>query len=250
MNKQDDTENQNQPNDLRDISKWTRIYAQNRSLPVVVNLGLFVLLYLAIAGSSYLAARTYRDGHMALFCICMAVLGPALIALFYFSVPRWGGKRMERMAKRLYEKEGNVAVSSEKTALRSRVSIPLIAGFMLCILISVLLGKHGYIPDKYMQPVSALYMVPFLVILTFLMRPAISLLALLWPALYAFHAILIVADVPILFTGRWMGMNMLIPTIGYGILTGLIGHAYNRYALHRLKTASQSGLDHTGAYGQ
>ena len=89
-----------------------------------------------------------------------------------------------------------------------------------------------------MQPVSALYVVPFLVFLYLWQRPIISPLALLWPTLYAIHAILVVADVPILFHKPWTALNMLIPIAGYGILFGLLGHVYSRYALKKLKKAA------------
>jgi hypothetical protein len=89
-----------------------------------------------------------------------------------------------------------------------------------------------------MQPVSALYVVPFLVFLYLWQRPIISSLALLWPILYAIHAILVVAGVPIQFGKPWIFLNMLIPVFGYGFLTYMIGHLYSRYALRRLKTAA------------
>ena len=91
---------------------------------------------------------------------------------------------------------------------------------------------------EYMQTFSALYVVPFLVFLTIWQRPVVGPLSLLWPTLYAFHAILIVAGVPILFHKPWTALNMLIPIAGYGILCGLLGHVYSRYALKKLKTAA------------
>jgi hypothetical protein len=96
-----------------------------------------------------------------------------------------------------------------------------------------------------MQPISALYCVPFLVCLWFLQRPLLGNMALLWPALIAIHAILIVAGAPILFSGRWEGLNMLIPIFGYGMLTGILSHLYSRVALRRLKRLTQADL--TGA---
>ena len=30
-------------------------------------------------------------------------------------------------------------------------------------------------------------------------------------------------------------MNMLVPVIGYGLLSALAAHAYSRWALHKLK---------------
>ena len=65
---------------------------------------------------------------------------------------------------------------------------------------------------------------------------------LLWPGLYALHAILIVAGAPIVFTGAWEGLNMLLPVAGYGLLAGLAGHIYSRFALRKLKDAARAGL--------
>ncbi len=100
------------------------------------------------------------------------------------------------------------------------------------------------IPSRYMQPISALYCVPFLVGLWFLQRPLSGYVALLWPALIAIHAILILAGAPILFTGRWEALNMLIPMFGYGMLTGLLSHLYSRVALRRLKRLTQTDGTH------
>ena len=70
---------------------------------------------------------------------------------------------------------------------------------------------------------------------------------LLWPALYGLHAILIVAGVPIIFVGAWSSLNMLIPVIGYGLLTGLISHAYSRFALRKLRRAAEGCPDDASA---
>ncbi len=66
----------------------------------------------------------------------------------------------------------------------------------------------------------------------------------MWPALISIHAILILAGAPILFTGRWVGLNMLIPIFGYGLLTGLLSHLYSRVALRRLKRLTQTDGTH------
>jgi hypothetical protein len=116
----------------------------------------------------------------------------------------------------------------------------------------VILGLVGYLPsDKYMQPISALYMVPFLVALNWLMRPATGNVQLLWPALYALHAILIVVGAPIVFHGRLEMLNMLVPVIGYGLVTSLIGHIYSRWALHSVRVIvgrqpDDAQLEHNG----
>jgi LytS/YehU family sensor histidine kinase len=75
-----------------------------------------------------------------------------------------------------------------------------------------------------------------------LQRPAVGPIILLWPALYALHAILIIAGVPILFLGRWDSLNMIIPTIGYGLIASLIAHIYSRIQLRRLRCMTRGNL--------
>ena len=232
------------PRDPQGISKWARAYAQNRSLGVVVLTFIFLALFAAIGGPSYLAGEAYRSGNMLLFLVSIAVLVPALGTVVYLSVPRWGGKLLERVVQRLYAKEGKVVLSLP-SARAKFWGLVLGVCFGTCIFATVMLGFVFEFPIKYMQPISALYMVPFLVGLWFLMRPMVGCLALLWPLLYAIHAILIVSGAPILFTGPWEGLNMLIPTAGYGMLSGLVQHLYSRVALRRLKRLTR--VDPTGA---
>ncbi len=129
-------------------------------------------------------------------------------------------------------------MTPERIKKKQRVGYVVAMVFVSCVFISVILGLLGYLRIKYMQPVSALYCVPFLVFLYLWQRPIVSSLALLWPTLYAIHAILVVAGVPIQFGKPWIFLNMLIPVAGYGILCTLIGHLYSRYALKKLKDAA------------
>lgn len=229
---------QNQPEDPQEISRWTRAYAQNRSLPVVVFLLIFLAINLVIGGASLLAGTAYRSGNMFLFWVAIAALVPAFGAIVFFSVPRWAGKFQTWLIGRLYAKEGNVAFSLQNRHATAW-GVILVVCFGTCVAGSVILGFFFDIPTKYMQPISALYVVPFLVGLWLLMRPMAGYAALLWPLLYAIHAILIVAGAPILFTGPWQVLNMVIPIAGYGLVASLAGHLYSRVALRHLKRLAQ-----------
>jgi len=223
------------------ISKWARVYAQNRSLGIVVFMVAFVLLSAAIGGASLLGGVAYRSGNILLFWVSMAMLAPACGALVWFSVPRWGGQFQQRVVQRLYATEGNAAFSPPGD--RKKTWGLILGGcFGACVIASVVMGFVVDIPTKYLQPISALYVVPFLVGVWFLMRPLAGYLALLWPALYAAHAILIVAGAPIFFTGRWQVLNVLIPMAGYGMLSGFVSHLYSRVALRQLKNLTQTDL--------
>ena len=225
---------------LKEIPKWTRKYAQNRTVPFLVSMAINSCLFAGIALPSYFGGRAYISGNLVLFWICIFVLAVAMISLAFFCVPKWGGKFIERISRRLYNREGDVLISVPETIKKKQwVGYVVAMVFGSCILGSVILGFMGYFTIEYMQPVSAVYIVPFLVFLYVWQRPIISPLALLWPTFYGIHAILVVAGVPIQFGEPWIFLNMIIPMAGYGILCGLLGHVYSRYALKKLK-----GLTH------
>jgi len=101
------------------------------------------------------------------------------------------------------------------------------------------LAIEGYIAYKYLQPVSALYFVPYVVCgWYFWQSPRMGPIYLLYPILYAIHAILIVAGVPLFFTENFCIFSICLPAIGYGFLPFIIGHIYSRYALKKLKAAA------------
>jgi len=223
---------------LKEIPKWTRKYAQNRTIPFLISLTIFLSLFAGIAIPSYFGGIAYRSGNMILFGICVLVSIISMTCVIIISVPKWGNKIIDRITQRIYAGEGSILISTPES-MKQKKWLGYVAGIIFgsCVLGSVLLGFMGYFTIEYMQPISAIYVVPFLVFLYFLQRPVISPIALLWPILYGIHAVLIVAGVPILFDKPWTYLNMLIPIAGYGILCGLIGHVYSRYALKKLKTA-------------
>ncbi len=230
--------------EARQMQHWVRRYAQNRSLGVVVFLAVFALLSLAIAVPSYWGGMAYRNGNVALLTICIGVLAVAVAGTIYLSVPRWGGQLIEGVTNKLYAREGRVTITGHYGKRTRLIGAATGVAFGICVVGSVLLGLLGYLPTgKYMQPISALYVVPFLVALNFLLRPATGYIPLLWPILYALHAVLIVAGAPIVFVGPWEPLNMLIPIVGYGLIASLVGHLYSRWALHNVRAIVSQQLD-------
>ncbi len=242
---------QNELEESRRIQRWVHRYAQNRSLPVAVGLIVFALLFLAISLSSLWGGIAYRRGDTVQFSLCLGVAIVAMAATMYLSIPGWGGRRLQELGERLYEAEGRATINPQRTRRPWHVAC-IGLGFGMCVVIHVMLGVLGYLPtDTYMQPISALYMVPFLVALNWLMRPATGNVQLLWPLLYALHAILIVAVAPIVFRGPWAILNMLVPVVGYGLLTAIISHMYSRWALHSVRVIvgrqlDEAQLEHNG----
>jgi hypothetical protein len=236
----------------RQMQSWVRRYAENRSLPMMVNLIVFTMLFLAISLGSYWGGQAYRNGNIPLLVVCIAVATVGVSGTIYIAIPRRGGRPLQRLGEEIYGwiygREGRVTISTpgiKRPVLTAMVG----AVFMACVLGKVLLGKLGYLPDeKYSQPISAIYCVPFVVAKFFLMRPATGYIPLLWPSLYGLHALLIVAGAPILFVGSWEPLNLGVPVIGYGLLTGLIGHCYSRWALHNARSLAVGNRQPSGEH--
>jgi hypothetical protein len=243
--------NYNDTEKLKEIPKWTRRYTQNRTLPFIASMVIFLLLFAGIFLSSYFSAKAMKTENLFLFCVSMLIMIIALVATIILSFPKGGANFAEKLNLQFYRKEGQVKLSTpQSTKTERRISRITAFIFGACVPTTVLLGFWGYIPIKYMQPVSVIYVVPFLISIRILQRQTPSPAGFvwwLWPILYTIHAILIVAGVPILFSERLEPLNMLIPIAGYGILCALIGHLYSRYALRKLKGIA--GFEGGGADG-
>ena len=235
MNSKQNNKSQEQDTEkLKEITKWTQRYTENRTLPFLLSMSTFLFLFLGTGRLFYVAGKAYRSGNRPLFWICI------FAAVLVFTVVIWASNFIER---RLYRKEGQVALAIPKKTKKQRWA-GVIAGLLLgvCVMITIILVVFCRIPIKYMQPVSAICVIPLIIAIGIWQPPSVKpvgFLVWLWPTLYVIHAILIVAGVPIQFYRPWIFLNMAIPIAGYGILCALLGHIYSRYALKKLK-----GLTH------
>ncbi len=229
--------NSERDDDVREIPKWARRYARNRTLSFVVFQLIFVAGAVMFGGLSYLTAWAYVHGNRVMAGASMLVLCAFAVWWLWFSFV--GGARvMRRISERLYRGEGSVSVGLPLGPEATRPPATLIGFvFMFCVLATVGLGLLGFLPSRYMQPISALYVVPFMLYLGLRQRPGGSPFMLLWPLLYGIHAILIAAGVPI---SRGPVFDMFFPVVGYGLAAGLAGHICSRIALRRLRSLSSS----------
>ena len=225
--------------EIREIPKWSRSYALNRTLPVLVLLAAFLLICWGIGQFSQLAGEAYRAGRMLAFGLRMAALAVCLGAIVPLVIPSMFRRLVRILNEWCYPNEGVAIIApSLKSPLRRRL---VFSGFLLLavgIPAQVILGAR--LTEEYKQPVSTLYAVPFLMALA-LSVPGVVSMFLLWAVLYGLHAVLLLAGAPILFGGEWSSLNIVVPTIGYGMLSALAGHVYNRYSLRRLRRLGVGG---------
>jgi hypothetical protein len=165
-----------------------------------------------------------------------------IVSIFYVKfLLKFGGKNRGLIDKYvdqwIYGKEGNASVSNPTITKKLKwleliVSIVSFLGLMM----TMFLGINNYIAVKYTLPLAALFSVPSLVFQYFIRRPNQGPLLLICPILYTIHAILVVAGVPIFFTGKFgVFWNISFPLLGYNFLAYVISHLYSRYALQQLK---------------
>jgi len=237
-NAEDDRARKNEG--VRGIAGWARTYARNRTLSVAVAMVAFLGGCALFGGLSLLAAWAYKAGHSLLAAGAIAAL--AVFAVWWIWFCFVGAARLlPRVTERLYRTEGQVSIGAPREGEQGcpPVSLWVALVFSLCVAASVVLGVLDITPIRYMQPISALYCVPFLCYLSARIGKAGSPFMLLWPALYGLHAVLIVAGAPVYFE-RWEALNMLVPVAGYGLLAAVAGHVYSRVALRRLRALAQS----------
>jgi drug/metabolite transporter (DMT)-like permease len=234
---------------LKEIPKWTRKYAQNRTLTILVLMVMVMLfsMFFAVVVSLLLvlAVAGFRKGNIILGCVgigCLVALLAAYFKCLFIVIRKYGGKNrglLDRLLdQRIYGKEGTVSVPKPKSSKKGiwlEIATALVWGILFFG--TFYLGMENHISAKYVQPISALYCVPYLVIGWYYWgSPRMGPIYLLSPILYAVHAILIVAGVPIFFTGQiGAAFNMCLPLIGYGLVPFIVGHIYSRYALKKLK---------------
>ena len=237
---------------LKEIPKWTRKYAQNRTLTLIVLMAMIMLFGMFVAGpvgfSLALAVAGFRKGNIILGCVGIAVLVAVLVAVgicMFIFIRKFGGKNKglidQLIEQRVYGKEGAVSMPMPKSS-KKKICLDIVSAviFFICFFGSWRLAMAGYIPYQYLQPLSVLYIVPITVCgWYFWQSPRMGPIYLLFPILYTIHAILIVVGVPLFFTETWGILSLGLPYIGYSFLAYVIGHIYSRYALKKLK-----GLTH------
>ena len=227
--------------DPRQIAKWAKRYARSRTLPFLVQ-WIFIVALVGLVGMlAYVTLMAYMTGHTTLLWICMAVTAATTLGLLWFSTAKWGGDQIWRISQWLYGKEGYAAYGGEGAEVKRHAWwIPLLAMGLAAYLlaIAILVGLRR-VPVEYLQPLSAVYMAPFLAVMV--VRQRLGFWAWIWPALYGLHAVALLAGAPH-FTGKWFPFDILVPIFGYGLISIIIGHFYSRYALSQLKTLARAGI--------
>jgi len=221
---------------VREIPKWARRYAQNRTLAVVVAHLIFLTGGLAFAGLGYLTVRAVMHGAKAQAAGCVVVLSGLTVLWAWFTIAGQGA--MQKVSAALYRGEGEVSGGPWLWGEGERPPRGAVMTLAFCSLAQAGLGLIGALPAHYAQPVSALYAVPIMIWIGVTRAPEPkTALMFLWPMLYGAHAVLMVAGAPI---SRGVAFDLLFPVVGYGLVAALGGHIYSRHARRRLRALAKT----------
>jgi hypothetical protein len=233
--------------DPRQIAKWADRYARSRTIPFLVQWVFIVSLCVILGVLSLVTISAYQANHRTLVWVCIGVIAATTAALIWFAAAKWGGEQIWRITQWVYGKEGYAAYrrGDGAEAMKRAWWLAVVAvGLAVYHLIGAILVGLRYLPMEYMQPLSALGMVPFLSMAVISQR--LGFWAWVWPALYGLHAVGLLTGVLPHFTGQWLALDVLVPIFGYGLLSILVGHCYSRYALRKLKQLARAGISEKG----
>jgi hypothetical protein len=217
-----ETEQNQLPKDtekLKEIPKWARRYAENRTVPQII----FHLIFLSFVGVVFLSVYCFLQRWFILASILMGIYVVGFICLLIFD---------DRFLDWYFERSG-VPESSGVQQIKKVMPLPLIT----CVVISVIIEQQGVFPGHLRMPISAVYLCPILIFANWRWVKD-SFTGYLWAALYGAWAVAIVFKVPILtFPDRSAGYEMIAVPVT-GLITGLVSYIYSRYALKKLKGIS------------
>ncbi|MHC4639964.1 MAG: hypothetical protein ACYTBV_21115 [Planctomycetota bacterium] len=142
---------------LKEIPKWTRRYAQNRTLTILVLMVMLMLfsMFFAVLVSLLLVlgAAGFSRGNIILGCVgigaLVALLGAYFKCLFIF-IRKFGGKNRglidQKIDKRIYGKEGTASLPASKSS-KKKICLEIVSAviFFICFFGSWYLAIEGYI---------------------------------------------------------------------------------------------------------
>jgi len=230
--------------DVRAIPLWADRHARNRMLPLMIMVAA-APVGLAVAASVSLLVIAWRAGSAVQSGLFLAAAAVPLAGLAWLVFTRRLQAAMQAVYNAMVRGEGHVVAAASPEAQRRGQSLVGWIAFVLIVMTPVI-AQHVHLPTRYLQPVVAAYLVPVL-FLQITRRGMIGgPLMLLWPGLYALHALLLLAGVP-LPAAREPMMNVLIPLVLYCVVAMVASHLYSRFALRKLRRLAHSpAADETG----
>ncbi len=209
--------------------------------PALLLVGIFFIGSMILAALSVATVSAF-DADWTILGVALAVVtGAAAIFWVWAAFGGAMGHFVEHAADRCCESEG-MAVSTvgqhPEFTWRSWIIIPAI---VLAPIIFALVP----VEPQHAQPLAALVLIPLLVWWVSTDGRISWPMGLLWPALYALHAVAMLLGAPFVISGH-TGMTILWPLLGYMLVALVVAQIYSQYALRQMREISRSASDEEG----
>ena len=223
---------------LRELPRWADRHARNRTMPALLLVGMFFIGFMIFAALGVAIASAFEAGWTSLGVALAVVTGAAAILWIWAAFGGAMGRFVERTSERCCELEG-VAVSRvgrrPEFTWRSWIIFPV-------MVVAPIIFALVPVDPQYSQPLAALVLIPLLVWWVATDGRISWPMGLLWPALYAVHAVAMLLGAPLVIGGDG-GMTVLWPLLGYMFVALVAAQIYSRYALRRMREISRVGSD-------
>ena len=232
---------------VRKLASWTAKYACHRTAGPFLARGILNLsFFFAFFGLSALAGRLLNAGQTIAFWACVGALAAVAVLIVLYAFTPWGHRLPERWGTKLFASDGHAATRSPEPRA-SRLTCQIVSGlFGACVIGTVVLGYGDVIPGRYAQPITALYVVPFMAFIGWARAlPGAAGHAVittpvmwLWPTLYALYTILVLAEAPVF--GPVQGpTHIIVAMCSTMFVTGFVAYIQSRLTLRKLKSLSR-----------
>jgi len=121
---------------------------------------------------------------------------------------------------------------------------------VFCILVQTGLSALNALPATLMQPLSLVWAAPLLHHASGRFFKRLHPLRMLWPALYAAHAVLVLLGVPLTFGSPLQGLDILLPGAVYGLIACAAAHTHRHLTLQHTRAVARSPQVHRCVRGQ
>jgi len=229
--------------DVRAIPLWADRYARNQPLPrvaAVVHAVVAVVAFVTAVSASLVVAGL-RAGSAKQSGLFIAAAAVPLAGLAWLVFTRRLQAAVQTVYDALVRGEGHVVASaspaSPEARRRGQSLFAWIPAFL--VVMTPVIAQHLGVPMRYVQPVVAAYLVPALLVVHTRRGVIGGPLMLLWPGLYALHALLVLAGVRLPAVQEPM-MNALVPLWLYLTVAMVSSRLYGRFALRKLRRLAHS----------
>ena len=199
----------------------------------------------------FLSICAHQLGLSVPAAVGVVLLSAAAVAMLWLCTP--GGERLVNAIADRRDVPHETSPGTDMFRVVSlRVPVPswVWLSLVFCILVQIGLSVLRIIPAGLMQPLSLIWALPLLYYASGLFMKRAHPLMALWPGLYAFHAVLVMAGSPLTLGAPLQALDILIPATIYGLIASGAAFVHRRLVREHTRAIARSPQVHRCVRGR